>query len=188
MRTIVHIVAAMSWGLAVLAGLATFLIMVLIATDVVLRFMGSGVSGTLEIVTYYLMLVVAFLSVARVEQRDGMISVDALYDNLGQGSRRWVFVFATLVTAVVYAAVAFASLQEALKQFASGAYAITLNYILSIWPAYFIVPVAFAVAAATAGLRAVLAVMLPRAPADLREQMGLAKLEAGGQPFREDPL
>jgi len=177
----------MSWGLAVLAGLATFLIMVLIATDVVLRFAGSGVPGTLEIVTYYLMLVVAFLSISRVEQRDGMISVDALYDNLGRAGRRWMLVFATAVSTVVYAAIAYASLQEALKQFASGAYAITLYYVLSIWPAYFIVPLAFAVATATAALRVVLLIMLPRVPNEVRADMGLPQSETGNKVAAGDP-
>jgi TRAP-type C4-dicarboxylate transport system permease small subunit len=178
MRAIVGSILFLSRGLAVIAGVATFLIMLLIAADVVMRYLGSGVPGTLVIVTYYLMLVVAFLSIARVEQRDAMISVDALYDALGPAGRRWMMAFATALVTLVYAGIAYASLQEALKQFAVGAHALTLTYVLSIWPAYFIVPVAFAVAALIAGLRLVLLLAWPRVPPDLRAQLGLHSISA----------
>ncbi|MEC9344075.1 MAG: TRAP transporter small permease [Pseudomonadota bacterium] len=174
MRTIASLVPALSRGLAVLAGLATFLVMLLITTDVTMRFLGSGVPGTLEIVTWYLMLVVAFLSIARVEQRDGMITVDALYDSFGVAGRRWVMAFATLVSAMVYGGLAFASLQEAIKQYEVGAYAITLTFVLLIWPAYFIVPVAFAAATLIAALRSLVAFMGDRVSADIRQSIGVS--------------
>jgi hypothetical protein len=98
-----------------------------------------------------------------------------------------MLVFATAVSTVVYAAIAYASLQEALKQFASGAYAITLYYVLSIWPAYFIVPLAFAVATATAALRVVLLIMLPRVPNEVRADMGLPQSETGNKVAAGDP-
>lgn len=173
MRAIVNIIAALSWGLAVLAGLATFLIMILISTDVVLRFLGSGVPGTLEIVTYYLMLIVAFISISRVELRDGMITVDALYSAVSRGAQRWIMAFATLASTVVYAGLTFASFQEAMKHFHVGSYAVTLSFVLLTWPAYFIVPLAFAAATLASGLRCIVAILGSRVPQDIGDRTGI---------------
>lgn len=157
MNAIVAILTSLTRGLAILAGLATFLVMLLICADVTLRYFGSGVPGTLDIVTYYLMLIVAFLSLARVEQMDGMISVDGLYEVAPSGGRRWIMTFACLTTTLVCGGIAYASLLEAIQQFNKGAYVVTLSYVLPTWPAYFIVPVAFAMASITAFLRAMIA-------------------------------
>jgi hypothetical protein len=89
--------------------------------------------------------------------------------------------FATALVTLVYAGIAYASLQEALKQFSVGAYALTLTYVLYIWPAYFIVPVAFVVAALIAGLRFVVLLAWRYVPEDLRRELGLGSV-GGGHP------
>lgn len=176
MRFAVAAVRALSTGLAVLAGFATFVIMVIIAADVTLRFLGSGVPGTLEIVTYYLMVIVAFLALGNLERKDGMISVDVVFNVLGVGGRRWMMVFAGVVSTLVMAGIAYGSLLEAMSQYRSGSYVVTLRYVLPIWPTYFIVPVAFAVAAFVSALRTFIAAMGPRVDADLRSEMGLDEI------------
>jgi TRAP-type C4-dicarboxylate transport system permease small subunit len=134
-------------GLAIVAGAATVLTMAIVTVDVTLRFFGSGVPGTLEIVTYYLMLMVAFLPLAYVERQDGAISVDALYLWAPPKVKRVMDIFAGLFSFLVYSAVAYLSLQFALHKFSSGSYVMTAYYALPIWPAYFIVPLGFALAA-----------------------------------------
>ena len=188
MNAIVAILTLLTRGLAILAGLATFLVMMLICADVTLRYFGSGVPGTLDIVTYYLMLIVAFLSLARVEQMDGMISVDGLYEVAPTSGRRWIMIFACLTTSIVFGGIAYASLLEAIQQFSKGAYVVTLSYVLPTWPAYFIVPVAFAMASATAFLRAVIALAghAGRMP-EIAAAMGLTTLSGKDKdPASED--
>ena len=176
MRHAVAAVTLLSRGLAALAGFATFFIMVIIAIDVALRFMGSGVPGTLEIVTYYLMIIVAFLSLANLEQKDGMISVDVLFNALPYGARRWMMVFAGTVATLVFAGVCYASFLEAMGHLRSGSYVVTLRYVLPTWPSYFIVPLAFGVATLVSALRTLIALIGSSVPANLRNQMGLDEM------------
>jgi TRAP-type C4-dicarboxylate transport system permease small subunit len=140
-------VQSASNGLAIVAGAATVLTMSIVTVDVTLRFFGSGVPGTLEIVTYYLMLVVAFLPLAYVERQDAVISVDALYVLAPPGAKRAMDIFVGLFSFLVYSAIAYLSLLEALRKFSSGSYVMTAYYELPVWPAYFIVPVGFGLAA-----------------------------------------
>jgi TRAP-type C4-dicarboxylate transport system permease small subunit len=144
-----------SYGLAFVAGVGTFATMVLVAADVSLRAFGGGVPGTLYIVGYYLMIMVAFLPLARVEGSDGMISVDAFYAVFGRRWQRIIGLLIAILASVVYGAVAYASWFEAIQKFDAGAYILTLDYILPIWPAYFFVPISFGLAALVAFLRAI---------------------------------
>lgn len=155
---LLRILTLLTRAMAILAGLATFFVMLLIALDVTLRFFGGGVPGTLDIVTYFLMISVAFLALPRVEQQDAMISVDALFDALKGSGKRWVVVFASAVTTLVFSGVAYASFLEALNQYSNGAYAVNVAYLLPIWPAYFFVPAAFGLATVISVLRTILAV------------------------------
>jgi TRAP-type C4-dicarboxylate transport system permease small subunit len=175
-RLVVSALTALSRSLAILAGFATFFIMVLIAADVVLRFLGSGVPGTLDIVTYYLMVIVAFLALSQVEQNDGMISVDVLFVPLSPTGKRLLMAFACAMTTLVFAGLTYASFIEAVKQFRSGSYVVNLAYVLPIWPSYFIVPLAFGVATLVAALRCGLALAGNASSVETRKAMRLSEL------------
>jgi TRAP-type C4-dicarboxylate transport system permease small subunit len=140
-------VQAASNGLAIVAGAATVLTMAIVTVDVTLRFFGSGVPGTLEIVTWYLMVIVAFLPLAYVERQEGAISVDALYVLAPPSAKRALDIFVGLFSFLVYSAISYLSLLEAFRKFSSGSYVITAYYSLPVWPAYFIVPLGFGAAA-----------------------------------------
>jgi len=135
-----------SFTLAVISGLAVFATMLIVCVDVLLRFNHSGLPGTTEIVSYYLMLSVGFLPLALVERVDGMITVDAVYAMLGTAFQRAIRIFAMLFSVAVYAALVWATFNEAMKNFRSGAYYDTSAYLLVLWPAYFIVPFSIALA------------------------------------------
>jgi TRAP-type C4-dicarboxylate transport system permease small subunit len=176
MKQVVKCVQMLSAGLAMVAGFATFFIMVMIATDVVLRFMGSGVPGALEIITYYMMIIVAFLALGNLESKDGMISVDVVYNVLPYWARRWMMVLACTIGTLVFAGMTYASFLEAVSHYRSGSYVLTLKYILPIWPSYIIIPIAFAVATLVSFLRTILALFGPSVPAELHHQMGLSEM------------
>jgi TRAP-type C4-dicarboxylate transport system permease small subunit len=153
MQPIRHAVSHASFLLAVVGGIGTFATMMIVIVDVAMRAFGSNVPGALEVVTYYLMLMVAFLPLARIERSDGMITVDILYTTLARTSKRWVALFVALGSTVLYFTVAYATLEDALHHFEKGAFVYTLKFTMPVWPAYFIIPVAFALAGIVTLLR-----------------------------------
>jgi len=137
---------------AVISGVAVFAMMCLIAVDVTFRFFRSGIPGTIEIVSVYLMLMTGFLPMALVERQDSMIKVDALFTIL-RGGRRPVYLFATLVSFLVYAALTYATGMEAWEKVEAGAYVITTRYFMPSWPAYLMVPLALGLTTIISGVR-----------------------------------
>jgi TRAP-type C4-dicarboxylate transport system permease small subunit len=153
MPLVVRVLSAASFALALIAGAGTFVIMVIVAADVTLRFLGGGVPGTLEIVTYYLMLMVAFLPLARVERLDAAITVDLAYTLLRPIAQRGVTLFIAALSTCVYGTIAYLTWLDAVRHAGTRAYATTVFYDLPVWPAYFILPAAFALAATVTFLR-----------------------------------
>jgi len=147
MRGAVHLLSQVSYWLAFAAGVGTFTMMVLVGADVLLRFSGSGLPATLEIVANYLMVMVVFLPLARIERRDATISVDALFTVLGPGAQRAVNLFVAVFSTVVYGGLAWVTWLDAVHQHAIRAYVFAVEVQLPVWPGYFMLPVALALAA-----------------------------------------
>lgn len=143
---------ALAFGLAVVSGAAVFLMMALTAADVTLRFFGAGVRGTTDIVENYFMLAAGFLPLAYVERRDGMIAVDAVYAMVG-AMQKPVYLFATLYSTVVYAALTYATGLVAWKKIVTGAYLDQIHYHLPVWPGFAMVPLALGLTTALVLLR-----------------------------------
>ena len=96
-----------SRAIAILAGAGVLVMMVHICGDVVLRTLtGRPLPATVEIVSRYYMLIVAFLPLAWVERQDGMISVEFIDGMMGPGMMLgmgviWILVLAVLVLGVL---------------------------------------------------------------------------------------
>ena len=72
---------------SVLAGAAVALMMVQVTLDVAMRHLfGSPLPGTLTIVSYYYMVIAAFVPLALAEQRDAHISVEFVTDLMPKGT------------------------------------------------------------------------------------------------------
>lgn len=145
---------ALAFGLAVLSGAAVFFMMALTAVDVTLRFFGGGVRGTTDIVENYFMLAAGFLPLAYVERRDGMIAVDAVFALVG-AMQKPVYLFATLYSAIVYAALTYATGALAWKKIVTGAYLDQIYYHLPVWPGFAMVPLSLGLTTILVLLRAV---------------------------------
>lgn len=104
------------------------------------------IEGTIEMVSNYYMVLIAFLPIAWVEGRGEMISVEVI----GQLFRGWLrkanAIFVVLVTFAAYAALTYTTWLVALRQLSTQSYAILLSTKLYIWPAYFVLPVSFGLA------------------------------------------
>lgn len=160
------LLGALSRALAFIAGLGTLVTMIVICADVTLRFFGNAVPGTAPLVANYLMVMVAFLPLAWVEQKGIMIQVDVLTPLLSRLAAALLDIMVLAVSIAVYLFLFHATLAEALDRYRVGAYEVTLGTTVLIWPAYFIVPIALGMAALVTATKLVIIVLMlgwPRA-------------------------
>jgi TRAP-type C4-dicarboxylate transport system permease small subunit len=135
-------------GLALLGTLGILLMVVHITLDVVLRStLSISIPATLELVTRYYLITLALLPLGWVEWRRNMISVEALEGMMSPGLIRISDVLVSLLSAAIYGTLAVATWGKAMEQYQIGAYVMSLNVPMPVWPTYFVLPVAFALAA-----------------------------------------
>jgi TRAP-type C4-dicarboxylate transport system permease small subunit len=101
-------------AMALAAGAVIFGLMVYTVLDVVLRYVfNAPFRGSLE-VTQFAMSAIVFLGLAHCGWTGGHVAVDILERSLTHRRLRWVPVLLSLIGAVVFVAIAWYSLQEAL--------------------------------------------------------------------------
>ncbi|MCR4441790.1 MAG: TRAP transporter small permease [Peptococcaceae bacterium] len=104
MRSFEKLVEKLSFGLNIISMLTTFLMMLLMVTDIALRFLfSSPILGAFEIVEL-MMVVVVFFSFAQTQVKKGHVSVDVVTNILPLTVRRF-FGIITLSLAVVMTAI-----------------------------------------------------------------------------------
>lgn len=134
-------------ALAVLGALGVVAMLVHINIDVVLRQLFHWpVPATNEIVSRYYMVMVAFLSLAWADRRGEMIRVEVLSGLLSERLRRPIQIFVYLVCAAAFAVLTWTTWSEAMANLRSGTFVMSLNVAVLVWPSYFVLPVAFALA------------------------------------------
>jgi len=142
--------------LALIASIGTVAMMLHICLDVALRnFFRISLDTTPEIVARYYMVVVAFLPLAWLERRNGMISVELLEWALGPRTRQASDVFVALFSALAYGVLAWATARSALRHFEVGTYVEFVDYKMPVWHSFFLPPLGFILAAAVSLLKAV---------------------------------
>lgn len=138
-----------------LATTATFLSMLIIVLEIVLRRFGSYIPGSVEIITAYMIIAISYFPLMRLERTGGMIAMDLINNLVSQAANRVLDVIVAVVSLAVYLLLAVASYHYAIEKWEIHAYVLTSTYALVTWPAYFMLPVAFALAAAIVLLRLV---------------------------------
>lgn len=141
-----------SWT-TIVAGAAITLMMLHISFDVLLRYAsGRGMPGTLSIVSYYYMVIAAFVPLAFAELRNAHIQMELITDLLpsreGRILQGWVLVPTALVTGVL----TWRGFEIALSQTRIGAAQIQGSSSIPVWPAYYALPLG-------AGLMTILVVL-----------------------------
>lgn len=130
------------------AALAALAMMLHVVADVFAKyFFDHSIDGTEETVSYYYMLAVVLLPLANVEIKNEQISVDVLYDRLGPALRMFCDVVARALTCVLFSALGYQSLQQAIYAYGTGEMAMGAANIV-IWPARFILPIGYFLGAA----------------------------------------
>lgn len=144
-------------GMALLGAVGVLAMLVHITAYVVMRNLASApVPATVEIVSHYYMVAIAFLPIAWAERRGDMISVEIFGSLLAGRIGRINSIFVAVVTFGAYVALTYTTWIVAMREFSARSYVISLSVAIPVWPTYFILPVAFALAALVALYRGVM--------------------------------
>jgi len=142
--------------LALVGALAILALMLHVVIDVTLRNAANvAIPATYEIVTHYYMIALAFIPLAWVEKSGGMVQVEVLEPLLGPRGLAWSDRLVALIATVIYAALAWFTWLTALRNFDAGVFVMAQNTRVPTWPAFFLLPLGFALAALTTALRMV---------------------------------
>lgn len=113
-----------SWLVAGASGIAGIMVLLLVShvtIDVLMRFMFSTpLDATILYVSAFYMVAIAFLPLGLVEEKDSHIAVELLAEKLPNSVQSVLAFVALLLTAVVMAAVAVRTGQEAMSKHAAG--------------------------------------------------------------------
>ncbi|RJL01153.1 TRAP transporter small permease [Paracoccus aestuarii] len=154
-----HLIRRLQSGLlallTLLGALAVLALLIHVSADVAMRSLrGTPIPATYEIVTHYYMVGLAFLPLAWVETRGGMVRIDVIHGLMPAGVRRVSDLGVTLISALVYGALAWVTLRTALTNTANGSFIMTNNVRVVTWPAFWLPPLGLGIAALVTALRA----------------------------------
>jgi TRAP-type C4-dicarboxylate transport system permease small subunit len=126
-----------------LACLFMLLMMAHITIDVALRYFFNGrLIGTLEIVSYYYMVIIVFLSLGYVELRNEHIRVDLFAQMMPQSVQVALYFLACVLGLVFFGLLFWQSAQDAINATGRAEEAMS-NFTFYIWPARWALPVGF---------------------------------------------
>ena len=127
-----------------LASLFMLLMMAHITTDVIVRFFFDGrIIGTLEIVSYYYMVALVFLSLGFVELRHEHIRVDLFAQMMPPLVQLGLYLLACVLGMIFFGMLGWQSLRDALSATGRAEEAMS-NFTFYIWPARWALPIGFA--------------------------------------------
>lgn len=133
-----------------IAGLAVLAILGNISVDVFLRAaFNAPFSSTIEIVSFYCMVPLAFLPIATLEITDGHIRTDLFYRLFPRGGQIVADVLSAILTIGIYSLLSWVTFKQAVVSTGSGELAMGVA-LLPIWPVRWVLPFAFATSAAIA--------------------------------------
>lgn len=161
-----NIASRVSGGLALIGAIGIFAMLIHISADVILRqFISKPIPATVEIVSRYYMILIAFLPLGWSQMRGDMIVVE-VFSGLYRGwVKRLKKIFVCALIFATYATLAYTTNMTAMREFSVGSYVVSLGVVIPIWPSYFILPIAFSLAALIALLQIYLEIIAP-APTD----------------------
>lgn len=149
-------------AVGLLGAIGVMVMMVHITADVLCRvLLGSPLVGTNEIVSRYYMIAVAFLPLAWVERRKGMISVELFDACMSRGVRLLGDLLVAVVSIGALLLIAWTTWHEAVAAFEKDAFVMAVGNRIPVWPTYFMIPVGCFLAAILVVLRAVMMVISP---------------------------
>lgn len=143
MQFLGRVIGFINITVGVLAGFAMVLMMVHITLEVGLRyFLNARLVGTLEVVSFYYMVILVFLGFGFVELRREHIRVDLFAQMMPMPVQFALYVLACLLGLGFFGMLFWQSLNDALSAMARNERAMA-NFRFYIWPARWALPVGF---------------------------------------------
>lgn len=156
MTSLDHLTDRISQALALIGAIGLISLLLHVCAEVIARnLLGRPIPATNQIVSHYYMVLIAFLPLAWVERSRAMISVELIDGLLPAPIKRLSDILVALIACGIYAAIAWVTWGDFLKNFAVGSFVDVLGRRLPIWPTYVFPPVGFALAALVTGYRAI---------------------------------
>lgn len=155
MRRFLEIFAdRMSSIFSLVGGLGIFLMLIHVTSDVFLRqVFNFPPPATVLVVSHYYMVMIAFFPLGWAELRGDMISVEVLSWLFKGNALKIKTILIDLLIAVIYLFLTVTTWDIAMAEFKVKSYQVSLGVVIPIWPSYFILPIAFCVAAFVVALR-----------------------------------
>ncbi len=154
MQALVRVRDASLLGLALIGAFAILTLMIHVTLDVVLRNLANRpVPATYEIVTNYYMVALAFIPLAWVEKSGGMVNVEVIEGFLNPFALWFSDRLVALISTAIYLLLAWVTFEASIKTFAAGTFVLAQNIPIPTWPAYFLPPLGFFLAAIVAAAR-----------------------------------
>ncbi|WP_304511597.1 TRAP transporter small permease [Desulfobacula sp.] len=126
-----------------LAGFAVLLILVHVSLDVLMRYMlNSPIPATLEVVSFYYMIALTFLPMLILEYQDKHIKTDLFFRQFPKALQRVSIAASGLMAVFFYWLLTYVCFEEALSATHRGEVVMGVH-LLPIWPARWLLPVAF---------------------------------------------
>ncbi len=143
-------------GLALIGAIGVAALLLHVATDVLTRnLLDRPIPATNEIASRYYMVAIAFLPLAWVERRGGMVRVEILDAIASPRFVQLSELAVSLLTTAVYFVLANVTWADALKNWRIGTFVDVLGNQIAVWPTYFLPPAGFALAGAVTFLRTI---------------------------------
>ena len=147
-RSLTALVSAISSGLALVGAIGIIAMLIHVTVYVVMRHVASApVPATIEIVSYYYMVTIAFLPLAWAERRGDMITVEVFEGMFPPTVRHWNAMIVALICVAAYSTLCYTTWIVAMREFRSGSFVMSLNVAMPTWPGYFVLPAGFGLAA-----------------------------------------
>lgn len=141
-------------GLALIGAIGLAALLLHVAADVLTRnLFDRPIPATNEIASRYYMVAIAFLPLAWVERRGGMVRVEILQAMASPWFMRASELVVSLLAAMVYFMLADVTWVEALENWRVGSFVDVLGRQIAVWPTYFLPPAGFALAGVVTFLR-----------------------------------
>tara|TARA_R110002020_G_scaffold184947_2_gene382361 strand:- start:73514 stop:74080 length:567 start_codon:yes stop_codon:yes gene_type:complete len=128
----------------VIAAILVLAMMLHVVLDVILKYaISSGFPATVEIVSNYYLVGLAFLPLALAEKQNSHISVEVVTSILPMPVQRALLVLAWILSIITYAVLAQQTFLDALEKQRIGAFIFSQGVRLFTWPCYFMLPIGF---------------------------------------------
>ncbi|WP_342706692.1 TRAP transporter small permease [Lutimaribacter saemankumensis] len=136
-----RIVGWLVWSSALIGGFGVASMMAHVTLDVVFRYaLNRPLPGTLTMVTYYYMILVAFVPLGFVERQRAHISVEVFTALMPPRIAKVLGVITSILTMAVMILLAWRGADAALKAMRLGAAQVQGDSEILVWPAYFAIP------------------------------------------------